>query len=135
AVARRDVAADFAFARPDGHDVGVRWSDRHGADRGARDLSIGHRPPRRTPIARLPQSPARGAEVILERPSDAAGHGNRSSSAVRTDVAPPKRAKRSGRIGYARAGTSATLGDDGRVDRESEEDASPDTQPYRTRTC
>ena len=134
AVARRDVAADFALAGADIHDVRIPWRDSHGADRRARDLTVGHRTPGGAAVHRFPQAAAGGAEVVLERPGHAAGDRNRTAAAIRSDVAPAQRAERSRRIGRARAGASAALRRDGPLDDDEPADEQQrETQPYSVR--
>ena len=53
-----------------------------------RDLAVGHRPPGRAAVGRLPQAAAGRAEVVLVRPRIAAGHRNRPAAARRPEAAP-----------------------------------------------
>src|SRR5262249_51299301 len=55
AVAGHDVAADARLAHADEDDVGARFGDGDGADRGAANLAVGHRRPLRAAVGRLPE--------------------------------------------------------------------------------
>src|SRR5690606_34592736 len=67
--------------------------------------------PRGAAVRRLPQPAARRAEVVLERPGRAAGHGDRAAAPVRAHVAPLETVEQArvvgdgGRRGRARRGT------------------------------
>src|SRR5690606_4534122 len=90
AVTLHHVPAELDLAHPYVDDVGIRLAHGDGADRRAADLAVGDRAPGQTSVGRLPQPAARRTEVILVRPGDAAGHGDRASAAVGADVPPPE---------------------------------------------
>ena len=88
AVAGHDVAADAGLARTDVDDIRVRLAHRHGANRRALDLAVGHGGPVFTAIGGLPETAADGAEVGFLGASLNAADGNRSAAAVGADAAP-----------------------------------------------
>ena len=88
AVPRHDVAADARLAGPDEDEVRIRLRDGDRPDRGRGDLEVGDREPVFSAVRRLPQSPAGGAEVALQRPPHDAARRNGAPSPVGTEVAP-----------------------------------------------
>ncbi len=83
-----DVAAHRDLAHPGVDDVGVGLRDRDGAHRRRLEERVGHRTPCDAPVRCLPQPTTCGAKVVFVRPTRAAGYGNRSSAARRTDRSP-----------------------------------------------
>ena len=93
AVALGDAAAQLRFAAADEDDVRVGLRHRDRADRGTRDLAVGHRKPGSSRIEGLPQPAAGRAEVVLVAASGAAGTAEGPSAAQGADVPPLHRAE------------------------------------------
>ena len=87
-VALQDAAAKLRLAHPDVDHVGIRGGHGDRPDRRAGDLPVRDGLPGRAAVGRLPEPPARRAEVVLERPGLAPGDGDRPAAAQRADVLP-----------------------------------------------
>src|SRR6185312_1510010 len=86
AVAVRDVAADGILATADPHDIRILLIDGERADRAA-EIVVGDGRRGLAAIDRLPDTAARGAEVVLIGASVGARDGDHAAGRVGADVA------------------------------------------------
>ena len=100
AVTLGEVASHAGLAHAGVDDVGVRLGDGERADRAGPEVAVRHRQPGDAAVLGLPDTAARGAEVVDVGLAGDAGDGGDATAAVRSDAAPPERGK--SRLGRSR---------------------------------
>src|SRR5215471_5058298 len=93
AVTVGDVGANAALAHPGIDDVGVRRGDGQRTHRCSLEEAVGHVPPAQTSIDRLPDAPARRAEVERSRFAGITGDGHDAPATKGPDQPPVKPAE------------------------------------------
>jgi hypothetical protein len=99
AIALHDVAAKLGLPHADVDGIGAGSRDRDSPDGRTVELAIGDRAPGGAAVGGLPKAAPRGAEVVFVGARGAAGGGDGSASAGRSDAAPLERAEDGGFIG------------------------------------